>query len=212
MDNRAFVISLIILVSSIAISLSAASRRVPMVIETNLENLPMHIMGYQATEDSFSVDVYKELNADKNIFRHYQSSNTQQIDLYIGYYGTAKGGRSSHNPYACFSGAGWGINDTSKILLDSMPATEVNYMLINKSGFYQVVLHWYQQGGRIISTGWKMNLDRFKNLLMNNRNDGAFVRISMNSDQQHLASTVAQAKTFAAHIAAVIPHYWPEER
>lgn len=172
----------------------------------------MNIMSYQATDDQFPTGVYKALNADKNIYRHYYSEKGRQIDLYIGYYGTAKGGRSTHNPYACFSGAGWGITDTRKIPLNLKQTSEVNYMLINKAGFYQVVLYWYQRGNKIMSTGWKMNIDRFNNLLMDKRNDGAFVRISINTDPEQLESAVVQAKTFARRLSAFIPDYWPEER
>lgn len=211
MIDRPFIISLCILASACVAALAAASRGVPEVVKTNLENLPMLIMGYRATEDRFSEEVYDVLNADKNIYRHYRSPDGKQVDLYIGYYGTAKGGRSSHNPYACFSGAGWGISESGKKHLEALPETEVNYMLTNKAGLYQVVLHWYQMDDKVISSGWKMNLDRFKGLVFRNRSDGAFIRISVNSDKQNLAEAAELAKSFAVRIVNLMPQYWPEE-
>ena len=77
----------------------------------------MDIAGYKATEDFVTDSVYKELNADKYVYRHYLSSDGKQVDLYIDYYGAAKGGRTGHNSYSCLPGAGWGIIDSHKIRL-----------------------------------------------------------------------------------------------
>jgi len=211
MANKPFIIAILILASTIAATMAATARGIPRVVKTNLENLPMHIGDYQATEDHFAQEIYKVLNADKNIYRHYRSPDGRQVDLYIGYYGTSKGGRSAHNPYACFSGAGWAITNSGKMQL-SFQESEINYMLTNKSGMYQVVLHWYQRGDRIISQGWRMNLERFKGLLLHNRNDGAFVRVSVNADQQKLGEATRMAKSFATLLVTLIPEFWPEER
>jgi EpsI family protein len=83
----------------------------------------MEIAGFKATEDSFSDAVYKELNADMHVYRHYRSDDGRQVDLYIGYYGTAKGGRTPHNPYGCLPGAGWGIVEDQRIdlIVDNYP-------------------------------------------------------------------------------------------
>jgi len=67
MTNRSFSISLIILLSTIALVALIARRGEPVVVKTNLENLPMEIAGYKATEDFFREGVYKELNADKHV-------------------------------------------------------------------------------------------------------------------------------------------------
>ena len=109
MSNKSFTLSLIILLATIASVGAIASRVEPVVVKTNLENLPMEIAGFKATEDFLPESVYKKLNADKHVYRHYRSADGKQVDLYIGYYGTAKGGRTGHNPYACLPGAGWGV-------------------------------------------------------------------------------------------------------
>ena len=212
MTNRPFIFSFFVLTASIAATLAVAARGTPVVVKTNLEKIPMQLIDYQATEDYFPEAVYKELDADKHIYRHYRSSDGRQIDLYIGYYGTSKGGRTPHNPFACFSGAGWAITDSGTIDLNTSQNAAVNYFFTNKSGTYQVVFHWYQRADKIISDGWKMNLDRFRGLLFHNRNDGAFVRISVATDQQHLKEATNLAKAFTAQVVTLLPTYWPEER
>ena len=193
-----------------------ASRGVPVVVKTNLENLPMEIAGYKATEDFFSDSVYKELNADKQVYRHYRSTGGKQIDLYIGYYGTAKGGRTPHNPYGCLPGAGWGIVHTekTKLMADYYPnGVDVNYILARKGAVYETVLHWYQSdGSRVFATGIQQNIRRFIGKVINNRNDGAFVRISALSGESHIEESKALVEFFAQKALNLLPKYWPVEQ
>lgn len=100
-SNKTFIISIAVLLLTIAAAASIASRGKLAVIEINLDKIPIEIAGFSGTEDFFSQAVYDELNADKHVYRHYRSKDGRQVDLYIGYYGTAKGGRTPHNPYAC---------------------------------------------------------------------------------------------------------------
>jgi EpsI family protein len=217
-SNKTFVISLIILLATIASVAAISSRGVPMVVKTNLENLPMEIAGYKATEDFFTDSVYKELNADKHVYRHYLSSDGKQVDLYIGYYGTAKGGRTGHNPYGCLPGAGWGIIDSHKIRLkvkaENYPdGVDINYILSRKGELYETVLHWYQSAGnKVLATGIQQNIQRFIGRLFHNRNDGAFVRVSVFSNEGEIEETESLAKSFAQEILNLLPKYWPVEQ
>ena len=216
MSNKSFTVSIIILLTAIISVAAIASRGVPVVVKTNLENLPMEIAGYKATEDFFSDSVYKELNADKQVYRHYRSTGGKQIDLYIGYYGTAKGGRTPHNPYGCLPGAGWGIVHTekTKLMADYYPnGVYVNYILARKGAVYETVLHWYQSdGSRVFATGIQQNIRRFIGKVINNRNDGAFVRISALSDESHIEESKALVEFFAQKALNLLPKYWPVEQ
>jgi EpsI family protein len=185
------------------------------VVKTNLENLPMGIGGFKGTEDSFPESVYKELNADKHVYRHYKNAEGKQVDIYIGYYGTAKGGRTGHNPYACLPGAGWGIVDTKQVTLktNNYPnGIPINYILARKGETYESVLHWYQSAGnKVLSTGIQQNIERFKGRVLYNRNDGAFVRISAFSEEKGIEEAGLLTKSFAEKVLDLIPQYWPVE-
>lgn len=216
MKNKPFFISLAIFLLSVGMIAVIANRGEPVVVKTNLENLPMEIAGFKATEDFFSDSVYKELNADRHVYRHYQNADGNMVDLYIGYYGTAKGGRTGHNPYACLPGAGWGIEVTkfaritTKVFKDGV---KVNYVLARKGEIYETVLHWYQSAGtKVLSTGIHQNIERFIGRVFNNRNDGSFVRISVRSDQRGLKGADSLARLFAANILDLLPQYWPVEK
>jgi EpsI family protein len=191
-------------------------RPVPVVVRTNLENLPMNIAGFTGIEDVFPKSVYRELNADKNIYRHYLSRDGYKLDLYIGYYGTAKGGRTGHNPYACLPGAGWAIVDTSKVRIFQTThslGVEVNYIHARKDDINTVMVHWYQNAGSIVmSTGIQQNIARFWNRLLYNRNDGAFIRITAQVSDNEMPGTKIKIRDFAGQVLQLLPNYWPLEQ
>lgn len=185
------------------------------MVKTNLENLPMNIAGYTGEKDSFSEDVYDVLDADLHVYRHY-SANNIQLSLYIGYYGTAKGGRTGHNPYACLPGAGWGIlqNETVRIFPSYYPdGVDVNFVVSSKDDIKNVMLHWYQAAGsKVLANGLEQNIQRFIGRVLHNRNDGAYVQVSTTTTQNDIFLLKSQAAEFVQKIMEILPRYWPEER
>jgi len=213
--NQSFIITLVILaISSIGI-LALAQRGTPVVVKTNLENLPMEILGFTGTEDFFDDSIYEELNADRHVYRHYRSGDGRQVDLYIGYYGTAKGGRTPHNPYACLPGAGWGIIRNTTVELTRNNSTDVetvNFITSQKGEVYDVVYHWYQSDGdKVLSNGIEQNIQRFMGRILHNRNDGAFVRVSSITSKDRLEQTNEMVKNFSQEMLRLLPEYWPVE-
>jgi EpsI family protein len=216
MTNKSFVASLVIFLVTIALVTFISRRGNPVVVKINLENLPMEIGGYKGTEDSFPESVYRELNADKHVYRHYKNAEGKQVDLYIGYYGTAKGGRTGHNPYACLPGAGWGIVDSREVKVMTKynaDGVDINYILARKGEVCESVLHWYQSAGnKVLATGIQQNIQRFIGRVFYNRNDGAFVRISVRSEQRGVEEAYLLTKSFAEKILDLLPYYWPIEK
>jgi len=187
----------------------------PVVVKTNLENLSMEIAGFKATEDFFPDSVYKELNADMHVYRQYRNCDGKQVDLYIGYYGTAKGGWTGHNPYACLPGAGWGIIESYNVKMNSknyQDQIDVNYVLARKGGTYEIVFHWYQTAGsKVLSSGIQQNIQRFLGRILHNRNDEAFIQISIFSGEGNIEEAKLLAKSFSEEVLDLLPHYWPIE-
>ncbi len=216
MLNKSFAISLLLLLFALSAVAVIFFRPVPVVVHTNLARLPMEIAGYIGSEDAFPESVYLELNADMNLYRHYRSGDGSQLDLYIGYYGTAKGGRTGHNPYACLPGAGWAIVDSRKVSIrkpSQSPDVEVNYVRARRNGVNTVMVHWYQTASTtVVSTGIQQNIERFWGRLLYNRNDGAFVQISTQVPDEQKVEAGAKVQNFAAHILQLLPGYWPIEK
>jgi EpsI family protein len=216
MSNKSFLISCIGLLVTMTLTGYLSIRPEPVVVMTNLEKLPMTMAGYRGSVDRFPDSVYRELNADDNLYRHYRSEDGSQLDLYIGYYGTAKGGRTGHNPYACLPGAGWAIVDTQKIGIRqpfrSTPA-EVNYVQARRDGMNTIMVHWYQTDGKtVVSTGIQQNVERFWGRLLRNRDDGAFVQITTLVADDQLPGGKSKLLKFAETLLQNLSAYWPIER
>ncbi len=216
MTNKSLYTSIIIFLTTIVFVAIISRRGEPVVLKTNLENLPMEIAGYKAIEDFFPDSVYKELNADRHVYRHYRNADGKQVDLYIGYYGTAKGGRTGHNPYGCLPGGGWGITDSKMVSLKTNNYPKgvlVNYVLARKGETCENVLHWYQSAGtKVLATGVQQNIERFVGRVLYNRNDGAFVRVSAFTEQNGIEEADSLTKSFAEKILDLLPKYWPLEQ
>jgi EpsI family protein len=179
----------------------------------------MLLNGYIAVENSFSEAVYSELNADKHIYRHYfpqEGAKEGKIDLYIGYYGTAKSGRTPHNPFACLPSQGWTILNSGTVSIKTKlfpEGVQVNYMLSKQDNTYRYILNWYQSSGtRILDSGIKRNVHRFFGMILHNRNDGAYVQLSQAGSYAELKQIRESVTSFTGTILDILPQYWPSER
>jgi len=215
MTNKSFSLSSLLLLTASAAIVIVLQRDVPAVIRTNLEQIPMQIAGYTASEDFFSDSVYEELNADKHVYRHYTDSVGRQVDLYIGYYGTAKGGRTPHNPYACLPSQGWAILDIGEIVIRTNYAPEgvsLNYVISRNGNITKYIIHWYQSvRTKVLDSGLKRNIQRFVGKIIHNRNDGAYVQVS--TTRVAAAESLPEELTqYAQNILNLLPEYWPEEQ
>lgn len=214
-ESRTFILTLLPLLLAAVLVLVLARRAVPEVLQTNLERLPQQIAGYQGSDDRFGDEVYRELNADHHLYRHYLDDSGPQVDLYIGYYGTAKGGRTGHNPYACLPGSGWAIVDRGQLRVTTSYRPEgvtLNYVVASKDGLNNVMLHWYQAAGtEVLASGWQQNLQRFAGRVLHNRNDGAYVQVSAFADGSQLMPTRERITAFAQNVLELLPVYWPVE-
>ncbi|MCP3178149.1 EpsI family protein [Desulfuromonas sp. KJ2020] len=187
----------------------------PRVLHTNLEKLPMTIADYKGTVDAFDQSIYDALGADLHLYRHYQSTQGATLSLYIGYYGTAKGGRTGHNPFACLPGAGWGIIEADKVTVypDHHPeGVSVNYVVARKDGINNLMLHWYQTAGdRVLSTGLQQNIERFRGRVLHNRNDGAYVQVNTLVREDNVTAEKERVCLFVQEVLELLPDYWPIE-
>ena len=215
MGKKSFTVSLTILLITIVLVALIARRGEPVVVQTNLENIPMSIAGYVGTEDAFPDYVYEALNADKHIYRHYRDNDGREIDLYIGYYGTAKGGRTGHNPHGCLPGAGWVILNVQKMRVAPSyypEGVDLNYILARKGDTFVCMIHWYQSAGeKVFSTGFQQNIERFKGKILYNRNDGAFIEVYTLTTENGIEEAKYLARNFAEKLLNLIPNYWPVE-
>jgi len=215
-SNCSFVRAMSVLALALVLTVLVSIRGKPAVVVTNLEKLPMEINGMQGIDDTFSESVCKELNADTYVYRHYRSQDGRKVDLYIGYYGTAKGGRTAHNPIGCLPSQGWGLQESREIKLKSSQypdGVSVNYLFSTNGDAGISTCYWYQSAGtKVLSSGIKQNIQRFLDKIFHNRNDGAFVRITILSDKEDVETAKKLAESFSERMLNLLPAYWPIEK
>ena len=81
--------------------------------------------------------------------------------------------------------------------------------MVKKGDTSQIVYHWYQDGDKIIQSGIEQNINRFINKVRLNRDDGAFVRISIDGRSEGAEETLIQ---FGRLLMPLIAENWPVEK
>ena len=217
MAKKTFWISLILMVATIAIVHKMHIGKDIIVWKKNLDKLPYTIDGMSGVDILMEKSVIKELDPDVYVFRNYTSADGRIINVYIGYYGTQKGGRSAHNPEGCYPGAGWSILGES---MTEVPVKQggykrdikLNVLQVKRGNVNQLVYHWYQtERDTVIVNGVQQNINRFKNRLLHNRDDGAFIRISEDNNDNEV-KTKKDIEDFIQQLFPLVVQYWPLEK
>jgi len=217
MIKKSYPISLIIILSALIFLFRLKIGTDVIVVDKRFDEFPRQIGVYYSFDISMESNVIKELDTDDYLFRKYISPKGDSVSLYIGYYGTKKGGRSDHNPEGCYPGAGWAIEGEEKVELtvknsDSIHRVVLNRMDVSKAGANEIVYYWYQTNrDKVISSGIQLNINRFLSRLIYHRNDGAFIRVSaeMNGNPEQTKKTIEQ---FIYDIYPLIVDFWPLEK
>jgi EpsI family protein len=211
--RHAFLLSVILLGLSLLGVFSIAVRPPLKVTNVRLDQIPLQMESLVATELHFEDSIYSALNADGNIFRNYVESDGNVINLYIGYYGTAKGGRAEHLPQYCFTGQGWSIEKWDFVTFDvpGSDAARVNRMIVNKGAERQLVYFWFQSESTVMSTGWEQNWYKFHHRLQHGRNDGTLVRVAVGVPTGKEQEVEDRAQRFSKIVMPLISQFWPIE-
>ena len=214
LDNAGIALACAVLVAVGAFGWWLQLRPALAVDASPLASLPVSIGGWQARDVPLEDSVEQELRADCNVQRVYGHPAGDTIVLYIGYYGTERGGRPEHVPQACYAGAGWGIEAARRIVADPASGRRVNEFVAERDGERRLVHYWYRSSRRSgIVGGLDQNFDRLSGRLLDGRADGALVRISASldrgADEVELRSRLL---AFGAALEPLLATHWPLER
>ena len=178
-----------------------------------LANLPLQIGAWRALDETpLDEAVETELRADLNLQRSYYGPVNAPVWLYIGYYGTDRGGRPEHTPRGCYPGAGWAIEETQ--VLDVAPGTSLraNEYLLEREGERRLVLFWYRSHRRTgMLGGFDQNVDRIVGRLGHGRADGALVRVSTPVHPGGEVEARGRLMAFASDLDPLLGEHWPTE-
>ncbi len=163
--------------------------REPLAVDTSqLSNLPLEVDRWQGREIPVEGGGEEMLDADFNVQRLYLHPIGRIIWLYVGYYGTERGGRLEHTSWICYPSNGWKI--LSRQVVDELGGelAQVNEMMVEKAG---------ERLGHRIESG---------------RAGGSWVSLSTplvkGGDESAARS---QLIAFAREIVPLLQRHWPSE-
>ena len=177
-----------------------------------LENVPARIGRWESSDIPVPRAVEDELRADFNLQRAYTTRSQEIVWLYVGYYGTERGGRPEHTPRGCYTGAGWGIESSRIVNVTPDGALRANEYRIANSGEHRLVHFWYRSHRRTgILGGLDQNVDRLMGRLFDGRADGALVRVSTPILNGNSVEARGRILSFSSLLDPLLGEHWPTE-
>jgi EpsI family protein len=179
-----------------------------------LEALPLQMGEWRGRALPLEEFAERMLRADMNVQRRYETPYTNEIVwVYVGYYGTRRGGRPEHTPGVCYPSAGWEIEQSRRLTVDPASGLQTNEYVVAKDGARQLVHFWYRSSRRdgLLGT-WSLSLDQLRGRLSTGRADGALVRLSTPLDGDQIDAARQRMLALRRPLDAELTARWPTER
>ena len=171
----------IILISGTSLVARWPARAEVVLPRQPLALFPMEFSGWHGvptTLDSASLDA---LGLTDYLLADYstQASAGGPLNFYIAYYASQRAGIHAHSPQLCIPGGGWNILSQSTIPIPSRDGDAIseNRVVIEKRGLRQIVYYWFEERGRHIADEGALKYYALRDALIDNRTDGALIRI-----------------------------------
>jgi EpsI family protein len=177
-----------------------------------LASLPTQIAGWSSREIPLEENVESMLRADFNLQRAFSHPLGDVVWLYIGYYGTDRGGTPEHTPRACYRAHGWSMSDFETLVVDPRRDFRANEVVVEQEGERRLVLFWYRSHRRtgILGT-FALGVDHLLGRLMDGHADGALVRLSTPFEEGGEMAARSRLVSFARILDPEIDRHWPSE-
>ncbi|HEU4431003.1 MAG TPA: EpsI family protein [Myxococcota bacterium] len=207
----ALALLLLLVAGGVAWALQLRARLEPQA--ESLRSIPFEISSFVGVDTPIGDNVEEMLSADFNIQREYLHPLGQLVWVYIGYYGTERGGTPEHTPRACYLAHGWRVVDEQPVVTDAETGTRAMEYLVESGGNQQLVMFWYRshRATGMLST-LRLQLDHVAGRLTNGRGDGALVRLSTPLVGFDRDAARGLLVSFAKLIEPKLADAWPTER
>lgn len=186
-------------------------------IKKPLNTFPDKIGEYELIHSTKLIDsVVSVLQVDDYINYNYRTPNGLKINFYVSYFSAVgiKGGY--HSPRNCIPGGGWGIAAIEPFGLDinrSKPGkVNINAMTIQRGEEEQIVLYWYQNRGRIITSEYWEKIYLVWDALTKRRRDGSFIRVMAYIPKGRKDEVMRHLKDFSEQAMSLLDDYLPGEK
>ena len=204
-------VALVLLLGAGALAWRLTLREPPEVDTTALRALPYRIDGWEGRDIPIEDKVSRMLAATENVQRAYVGPANSLVWLYVGYYGTERGGRPEHTPWVCYPTAGWEIVRSEVVTVPGPSGRRLNELLVAQAGERRLVHFYYRSHRRSgLLGGMDQVMDQLANRIANGRADGALVRLSTPIEGDEFVAR-ARLLELGAQVDALFEAHWPQE-
>ncbi len=190
----------------------SAQLRPSLVFDTSsLANLSERFGDWQSSDIPMDESIESMLRADFNIQRAYSDEFGKTVWLYIGYYGTERGGKPEHRPKVCYAAHGWNIETATPRDLGDYQATEY---IVEKNSERRLVLFWFRSSrGNTKLSSRHIAWDHLLNRVQSGRADGSLIRLSTPlPSEQEVVDARSRLLYFAEQLNRELETRWPGEK
>jgi exosortase D (VPLPA-CTERM-specific) len=195
------------LVASLPVRTEVTPRRQPLAL------FPMEFKGWHGVPDTLDSEFLNALGLTDYLLADYtnEAGAGGPLNFYIGYYASQRAGIHSHSPQLCIPGGGWSIINQSivTIPLTSGEPLTANRVVIEKGGVRQIVYYWFEERGRHIANEGALKYYAVKDALVDNRTDGALIRVVVPIYAGDQAAADSMAGKLVADTSTFLQTYVP---
>ncbi|MDE3135012.1 MAG: EpsI family protein [Acidobacteriota bacterium] len=124
--------------------------------------------------------IVRAVGLDDYLNRIYSDGSEAPVTLYISYYGGQRTGHTIHSPKNCLPGTGWQPVESRRL---AIPMAGTAPLLVNeydvaRDTAHVLVLYWYQERGRDVTSEYAAKFWLTADALTRDRTDGALVRVT----------------------------------
>lgn len=174
---------------------------------------PMRIDNKNVSLSYLESDVLNILRPDDYFLGSYAKTGEEPVSLYMVYYSQQHEGSALHSPRVCIPGGGWIIDEESVAefqLRGIAQKQAVNRVVIRKGEYTQLVYYWIDQMGTTFTNEYLARASLLKSAVLDNRSDGALVRVNVMVENDNFEKADKQLQTFIAGMSVYLRDHLPE--
>ena len=174
--------------------------------------LPTELNGWRSVDLAIDEAVSDMLAADHNVQRAYLHSLGYLIFVYVGYYGTERGGTPEHTPDICYPAQGWQIVESMIQRAGGQGGFDLREFVVEQAGERRLVHYWYRTGSQSgLTSVVGLRLRHVVDRMTENRGDGALVRLSTPLDSSNIASARTRLFSMDRVVEEALVGLWPND-
>jgi exosortase D (VPLPA-CTERM-specific) len=214
MVNGPVMACIAMLVATTVISFQIAGREEAPPSRQNFLEFPMQLAEWHGEPMAMERQYVDALRFDDYLLANYQGPGGP-INVYAAYYRSQKSGQATHSPKTCIPGGGWEIASLDEVVVPGGQAADIgfraNRVVIQKGDHKQVVLYWFKQRNRQVTSEYLVKAYLLWDALTMKRSDGALIRlVAVVEPGETEGAADHRIMQMAAVVQPLLPAYVPD--